>query len=60
MIFWSIATVLLRAARTGDFAVRVSSLAIVATMPYFIAVPKLRYPFLAGFFIAACPLRRRE
>jgi hypothetical protein len=41
-------------ARTADFAVRVFSLAIIATVPYSIAVSKLRRPFLSDryFFIA--------
>jgi hypothetical protein len=46
--------------RTADFAVRVFSLAIIATVPYCIAVSKLRLPFLSAFFIAVRPLRRRE
>src|SRR5208337_4080501 len=47
-------------ARTADFAVRVFSVAIIATVPYSIAVSKLRRPFLSAFFIAERLLRRRE
>jgi hypothetical protein len=49
-------------ARTADFAVRVFSVAIVATVPYSIAVSKLRRPFLSDryFFIVVRLLRRRE
>jgi hypothetical protein len=41
------------AARTATFAVRVFSLALIATVLYFIAVLKLRRPFLSDryFFI---------
>jgi hypothetical protein len=45
---------------TADFAIRVFSVAITATVPYSIAVSKLRRPFLSGFFIAVRVLRRRE
>jgi len=34
--------------------------AIIATVPYSIAVSKLRRPFLSAFFIAERLLRRRE
>jgi hypothetical protein len=49
-------------ARTADFAVRVFSVAIITAVPYFIAVSKLRRPFLSDryFFIVARLLRRRE
>ena len=49
-------------ARTADFAVRVFSVAIIATVPYSIAVSKLRRPFLSDryFFIVVRLLRRRE
>ncbi len=47
-------------ARTADFAVRVFSVAIIATVPYSSAVSKLRRPFLSDFFIAVRLLRRRE
>jgi hypothetical protein len=49
-------------ARTAGPAVRVFSLAIFVTVPYSIAVPKLRRPFLSDryFFIAVRLLRRRE
>ena len=49
-------------ARTAGFAARVFSVAIIATVPYSIAVPKLRRPFLSDgyFFIAVRLLRRRE
>ena len=49
-------------ARTADFAVRVFSVAIIATGPYSIAVSKLRCPFLSDryFFIVVRLLRRRE
>ena len=42
--------------------VRILSVVIIATAPYFIAVSKLRRPFLSGryFFIAVRRLRRRE
>jgi len=40
-----------RVARTAAFAVRVFSLATIATVPYSIAVSKLRRPFLSDFFI---------
>src|SRR5271157_4288668 len=51
-----------QAARTADFAVRVFSVAIIATVPYSIAVSKLRRPFLSHryFFIVVRLLRRRE
>jgi hypothetical protein len=41
-------------ARTADFAVRVFCVAMIATVPYSIAVSKLRRPFLSDryFFIA--------
>ena len=49
-------------ARTADFAVRVFSVAIIATVPYSIAVSKLRRPFLSDryFFIVVRLLGRRE
>jgi hypothetical protein len=49
-------------ARTAGFAVRVFSLAVIATVPYFIAASKLRRPFHPDpyFFIAVRPLRRRN
>jgi hypothetical protein len=47
-------------ARTADFAVRVFSVSIVATVPYSIAGSKLRRPFLSDFLIAVRLLRRRE
>ena len=49
-------------ARTADFAVRVFSVAMIATVPYSIAVSKLRRPFLSDryFFIVVRLLRRRE
>ena len=49
-------------ARTADFAVRVFSVAVIATVPYSIAVSKLRRPFLSDryFFIVVRLLRRRE
>ena len=49
-------------ARTADFAVRVFSVAVIATVPYSIAVSKLRRSFLSDryFFIVVRPLRRRE
>jgi hypothetical protein len=49
-------------ARTADFAVRVFSVAIIATVPSSIAVSKLRRPFLSDryFFIAVRLLRRRD
>jgi REP element-mobilizing transposase RayT len=49
-------------ARTADFAVRVFTIAIIATAPYSIAVSKLRRPFLSDryFFIVVRLLRRRE
>jgi hypothetical protein len=49
-------------ARTADSAVRVFSVAITATVPYSIAVSKLRRPFLSDryFFIVARLLRRRQ
>jgi hypothetical protein len=47
-------------ARTADFAVRVFSIAIIATVPYSIAVSELRRPFPSAFFIAVRLLRRRE
>ncbi len=49
-------------ARTAGFAVRVFSVAIIATVPYSIAVSKLRRPFLSDryFFIVVRLLRRRE
>jgi predicted nucleic acid-binding protein len=49
-----------RVARTAGFAVRVFSVVIIATVPYSIAVSKLRRPLLSDFLIAACLLRRRE
>jgi len=51
-----------RVARTAAFAVRVFSLATIATVPYSIAVSKLRGPFLSGryFFITARLLEWRE
>ena len=49
-------------ARTAHFAVRVFSVAIIATVPYSSAVSKLRRPFLSDryFFIVVRLLRRRE
>src|SRR5208337_628190 len=49
-------------ARTAGFAVRVFSVAIIASVPYSIAVWKLRRPFISDryFFIAVRLLRRRE
>ncbi len=49
-------------ARTADFAVRVFSVAIIATVPYSSAVSKVRRPFLSDryFFIVVRLLRRRE
>jgi hypothetical protein len=49
-------------ARTADYAVRVFTIATIATVPYSIAVSKLRRPFLSDryFFIVMCLLRRRE
>src|SRR5271157_5936499 len=49
-------------ARTADFAVRVFSVAIIATVPHSIAVSKLRRPFLSDryFFVVVRLLRRRE
>ena len=49
-------------ARTAAFAVRVFSLATIATVPYSIAVSKLRRPFLSDryFFISVRLLKRRE
>ena len=46
----------------ADFAVRVLSVAIIATVPYSIAVSKLRRRFLSDqyFFIIVRLLRRRE
>jgi hypothetical protein len=46
-------------ARTAGFAVRVFSVAIIATVPYSIAVSKLRRPFLSDryFFIVVRLLR---
>jgi hypothetical protein len=38
--------------RRADFVVRAFSVAIIATVPYSIAVPKLRRPFLSAFFVA--------
>jgi hypothetical protein len=46
--------------RRADFAVRVFSVAIIATVPYSIAVSKLRRPFLSDFFIVVRLLRQRE
>jgi REP element-mobilizing transposase RayT len=46
--------------RRADFAVRVFSVAVTATVPYSIAVSKLRRPFLSDFFIVVRLLRRRE
>ena len=46
-------------ARTAGFAVRVFSVATIATVAYSIAVSKLRRPFLSDFFIAVRLLRRR-
>ena len=45
-------------ARAADLAVRVFSVAIIAAVPYSIAVSKLRRPFLPDFFIVVRPLRR--
>ena len=47
--------------RRADFAVRVFSVAIIGTVPYSIAVSKLRRPFLSDryFFIVVRLLRRR-
>jgi hypothetical protein len=58
----SICQITQQVARTAAFAVRVFSLAIIATVPYSILVSKLRRPFLADryFFIAVRLLRRRE
>src|SRR5271157_702892 len=49
-------------ARTADFAVRVFSVAMIATVPHSIAVSKLRRPFLSDryFFIVVRLLKRRE
>jgi putative transposase len=49
-------------ARTADFAVRVFSVALIATVPYLIAVSNLRRPFVSDryFFIVVRLLRRRE
>jgi hypothetical protein len=49
-------------AGTADFAVRVFPVAIIATVPYSIAVSKLRRPFLSDryFFTVVRLLRRRE
>jgi hypothetical protein len=49
-------------ARTTDFVVRVFFVAEIATVPYAIAVSKLRRPFLSDryFFIVVRLLRRRE
>ncbi len=49
-------------ARTADFAVRVFSVAIIASVPYSLAVSKLQRPFLSDryFFIVVRLLRRRE
>jgi hypothetical protein len=49
-------------ARTAGFAVRESPAAIIATVPYSIAVSKLRRPFLSDryFFIVVRLLRRRQ
>jgi hypothetical protein len=47
-------------ARTAVFAVRGFSAAIIASVPYSIAVSKLRRPFLSDFFVAVRLLRRRE
>jgi hypothetical protein len=46
-------------ARTADFAVRVFCVAMIATVPYSIAVSKLRRPFLSDryFFIVVRLLR---
>jgi hypothetical protein len=44
-------------ARTAKPAVRVFSVAIIATVPHSIAVSKLRRPFLSDFFIAVRLLR---
>jgi hypothetical protein len=55
-------TALQQVARTADFAVRVFSVAIIATVPHSFAVSKLRRPFLSDryFFIVVRLLRRRE
>jgi hypothetical protein len=45
-------------ARTAGFAVRVFSAAIVVTVPYSIAVSKLRRAFLSDFFVAVRRPRR--
>src|SRR5271157_5873388 len=49
-------------ARTAGFAVRVFSVAVSVTVPYSIAVSKLRRPFLSDryFLIVVRLLRRRE
>jgi hypothetical protein len=49
-------------ARTAGFAVRVFSLAIIATVSYSTPVSKLRRPFLSDrfFFVAVRLLRRRQ
>ena len=48
--------------RRADFAVRVFSVAIIATVPYSIAVSKVRRPFLSDryFVIVVRLLRQRE
>ena len=49
-------------ARTADFALRVFSVAVIATVPYSIAVSKLRRPSLSDryFFTVVRLLRRRQ
>jgi REP element-mobilizing transposase RayT len=48
-------------ARTASFAVRVFSVAVITTVPYSIAVSKLRRPFLSDrYFFIVRLLRRRE
>jgi hypothetical protein len=46
--------------RSAGFAVRIFSVAILATVPCSIAVSKLRRPFVSDFFIAVRLPRRRE
>ena len=49
-------------ARTAAFAVRVFSVEMIPTVPYSVAVSKLRRPFLSDryFFIVVRLLKRRE
>ena len=50
-----------RRTKLSGFAVRVFPVAIIATVPYSVAVSKRRRPFLPdGYFLIAVRLRRRR